>query len=112
MTVELMRLRSPPQPCSYLPEQTASLDYRIVLHGVRGPIDVGGGVTYNREMPGVGPILANERVAGRLEVGPRICLARIGRHNRILVEVVELFAGLRVFALGAAILLLGQLVPL
>ena len=31
MTVELMRLRSPPQPCSYLPEQTASLDYRIVL---------------------------------------------------------------------------------
>jgi arginine-tRNA-protein transferase len=31
MTVELMRLRSPPQRCSYLPDQTASLDYRVLL---------------------------------------------------------------------------------
>jgi leucyl-tRNA---protein transferase len=31
VTIELMRLTSPPQPCSYLPDQTASLDYRIVL---------------------------------------------------------------------------------
>jgi mono/diheme cytochrome c family protein len=36
---------------------------RILLHGVRGPIDVGGGITYNREMPAVGPILADARIA-------------------------------------------------
>jgi mono/diheme cytochrome c family protein len=36
---------------------------RIVLHGVRGPIDAGGGITYNREMPGFGPILSDERIA-------------------------------------------------
>ncbi|HUG93194.1 MAG TPA: arginyltransferase [Planctomycetaceae bacterium] len=30
-TLELMRLTSPPQACSYLPEQTASLEYRIIF---------------------------------------------------------------------------------
>ena len=36
---------------------------RIVLHGVRGPIDVGGGITYNREMLAFGPILSDARIA-------------------------------------------------
>jgi mono/diheme cytochrome c family protein len=35
---------------------------RILLHGVHGPIDVGG-KTYNREMPGFGMILADAEVA-------------------------------------------------
>lgn len=35
---------------------------RILLHGVRGPIEVSG-KTYNREMPGFGQILSDEEIA-------------------------------------------------
>ena len=35
---------------------------RILLHGVRGPIEVGG-KTYNREMPGFGQVLTDTEVA-------------------------------------------------
>ena len=38
---------------------------RIVLHGVRGPIDVGER-SYNREMLGFGPILSDEQIADLL----------------------------------------------
>lgn len=38
---------------------------RIVLHGVRGPIDVGD-KTYNREMLAFGPILSDEQIASLL----------------------------------------------
>jgi mono/diheme cytochrome c family protein len=38
---------------------------RIVLHGVRGPIEVHG-KTYNREMPGFGQILSNDEIAALL----------------------------------------------
>src|SRR5690606_7846282 len=46
-----------------------------------------------------------------LEERARIGLAGVRRHDRIAVEVVELLAGLRVFALGTAILF-GQFLPL
>lgn len=35
---------------------------RIVLHGLRGPIEVAG-KPYNQEMPGFAPILTDERIA-------------------------------------------------
>ena len=35
---------------------------RIVLHGLRGPIEVAG-KPYNQEMPGFGPILTDEDIA-------------------------------------------------
>ena len=38
---------------------------RIVLHGVRGEMEVGGR-TYNREMPGFGQILSDEDIAALL----------------------------------------------
>lgn len=38
---------------------------RIVLHGVRGEMEVAGR-TYNREMPGFGPVLSDEEVAAVL----------------------------------------------
>lgn len=38
---------------------------RIVLHGVRGPMEVSG-KTYDREMPGFGPILSDGDVASLL----------------------------------------------
>ena len=38
---------------------------RIVLHGVRGPIEVAGR-TYNREMPGFGTILSDREIASLL----------------------------------------------
>lgn len=38
---------------------------KIVLHGVRGPIEVHG-KTYNREMPGFGQILSNAQIAALL----------------------------------------------
>ena len=38
---------------------------RIVLHGVRGPIEVHG-KTYNREMPGFGQILSDAEIASLL----------------------------------------------
>ncbi len=38
---------------------------RIVLHGLRGPIDVGD-QTYNREMLAFGPILSDEQIADLL----------------------------------------------
>ncbi len=38
---------------------------KIVLHGVRGPIEVHG-KTYNREMPGFGQILSNDEIASLL----------------------------------------------
>lgn len=38
---------------------------RIVLHGVRGPIEVHG-KTYNREMPGFGQILSSAEIAALL----------------------------------------------
>ena len=38
---------------------------RIVLNGVRGPIDVGG-ATYDREMLAFGPILSDEEIAALL----------------------------------------------
>ena len=38
---------------------------RIVLHGLRGPIQVRG-KTYNQEMPGFGPILTDADIASLL----------------------------------------------
>jgi len=38
---------------------------RIVLHGVRGPMEVAG-KTYDREMPGFGPILSDADIASLL----------------------------------------------
>ena len=38
---------------------------RIVLHGLRGPLEVGGG-TYNLEMPGFGGVLDDGRIAAVL----------------------------------------------
>jgi mono/diheme cytochrome c family protein len=38
---------------------------KIVLHGLRGRIEVGG-KTYNQEMPGFGPILTNADLASLL----------------------------------------------
>ena len=43
---------------------------RIVLHGLRGPIDVGEG-TYNREMLAFGPILSDEQIADLLTFARR-----------------------------------------
>ncbi|MBI4601287.1 MAG: cytochrome c [Planctomycetes bacterium] len=43
---------------------------RIVLHGVRGAIEVGG-TTYNLEMPSFGPILTDEQVAAVLTFARR-----------------------------------------
>ena len=37
---------------------------RIILNGVRGPIEVGGGLTFNREMPGFGRALTDTQIAG------------------------------------------------
>src|SRR5690606_10384520 len=60
---------------------------------------------------GLRPGLAAQRRV-LLELGPRIGLAGIRRDDGVAIEVVELLAGLRVFALGAAILLFGQFLPL
>ncbi len=38
---------------------------RIVLHGLRGPIEVRG-KTYNQEMPGFGPVLTDADIASLL----------------------------------------------
>jgi mono/diheme cytochrome c family protein len=38
---------------------------KIVLHGLRGPIEVGG-KTYNQEMPGFAPILTDAEIASLL----------------------------------------------
>jgi mono/diheme cytochrome c family protein len=59
---------------------------RIVLHGVRGPIEVHG-KTYNREMPGFGQILPDAEIAALLsfvrkrfgEPSPPILAAAVGR---------------------------------
>ncbi|MEX2303220.1 MAG: cytochrome c [Bryobacterales bacterium] len=59
---------------------------RIVLHGVRGPIEVHG-KTYNREMPGFGQILSNAEIAAMLsfvrkrfgEPSPEILATSVGQ---------------------------------
>jgi mono/diheme cytochrome c family protein len=59
---------------------------RIVLHGVRGPIEVHG-KTYNREMPGFGQILSDAEIAALLsfvrsrfgEPSPAILATSVGR---------------------------------
>jgi mono/diheme cytochrome c family protein len=38
---------------------------KIVLHGVRGPVEVSGKI-YDREMPGFGPVLSDQQVASLL----------------------------------------------
>jgi mono/diheme cytochrome c family protein len=59
---------------------------KIVLHGVRGPMEIAG-KTYDREMPGFGPILSDADVASLLSFvrrqfgGPRepITPSTVGR---------------------------------
>ena len=45
---------------------------RIVLHGVRGPMEVGD-ETYNLEMPGFGPVLTDAEIASLLTFLRRRC---------------------------------------
>jgi mono/diheme cytochrome c family protein len=57
---------------------------RIVLHGLRGPIDVGA-ATYNLEMPGFGPVVSDAETAAVLTY----IRSRFGRRaDRITAETV------------------------
>ena len=60
-----MRGEAPPLDGSSWVKGPESIVIRIVLHGLRGPIDVGGG-HYNQEMPGFGPILKDADIASLL----------------------------------------------
>lgn len=57
---------------------------RIVLHGLRGPIDVGG-KTYNQEMPGFAPVLSDPDIAALLSY----VRARFGSARMPLVSQVK-----------------------
>ncbi len=43
-------------------DRPEGLVIRIVLHGLRGPIEVAG-KAYNQEMPGFGPVLSDSDIA-------------------------------------------------
>lgn len=57
--------RAPPLEGSSWVSEHPSRAIRIVLHGLRGPIDVGG-ATHDLEMPPFGPLFSDERVANVL----------------------------------------------
>jgi len=57
-----MRGEGPPLEGSSWIKGPESVVIRIVLHGLRGPIEVAG-AKYNQEMPGFGPILTDSDIA-------------------------------------------------
>jgi mono/diheme cytochrome c family protein len=60
-----MRGEAPPLEGSPWVAGSENIVIRIVLHGLRGPIEVGGR-RYNQEMPGFGPILSDADIASLL----------------------------------------------
>ena len=60
-----MRGEAPPLEGSSWVKGPENIVIRIVLHGLRGPIEVAGG-HYNQEMPGFGPILNDADIASLL----------------------------------------------
>src|SRR5260370_39252760 len=60
-----MRGEAPPLEGSSWVAGPESRVIRIVLHGLRGPIEVGS-KTYNQEMPGFGPVLTDADIASLL----------------------------------------------
>ena len=60
-----MRGEAPPLEGSYWVAGPENRVIKIVLHGLRGPIKVGG-KPYNQEMPGFGPILTDTEIASLL----------------------------------------------
>jgi mono/diheme cytochrome c family protein len=57
-----MRGEAPPLEGSSWVTGPEKIVIRIVLHGLHGPIEVGG-KSYNQEMPGFGPILTDADIA-------------------------------------------------
>jgi len=60
-----MRGEAPPLEGSSWVKGPEQIVIRIVLHGLRGPIEVAG-AKYNQEMPGFGPILTDDDLASLL----------------------------------------------